>query len=292
MDYRAIVIFIRFDPSAEQSQAAWPIYSGRAIYLWLLNRLEQEIPAIASRLKQENSAKPLTVSGLFQESTTRPFRDSMKQRERAWFRITSLEANLSAFLDLLAETLPTQRIVINDGYWIVESVIRETEEHEWAGYMQTTRGIQPANKSMPITFEFATPTAFKRNEIKLPIPQPSLVFGSLERRWRELQQKSSPRDINFVIRHGISLLNYRFVTQKVNLKTEGVHIGYIGQVTFQFLPLPQLEMHSAAPKSIGDHYPDILQYIDQLADVAFFLGIGIKTTAGMGMSRRLEVSVI
>lgn len=290
MDYRAIVVVIRTETSPEQPRVIWPIYSGRAIYLWLLQRLENEAPTIANRLKQENSAKPLTVSGLFQAASTRPFHDSAKTGACAWFRITSLDASLSAFLDHLAETLPTQNITLNESHWVVESVMREAAEHEWAQSVQMTQAIRPLNPSMAITLEFVTPTGFKRNDLKIPIPQPDLVFGSLERRWRELEQTASPRDINFVIQHGIALLNYHIVTQKVNLKIEGVQVGYMGQVTFQVRPLSQLETHPAAPKSIADHYLQTVQYIDQLANAAFFLGVGIKTTAGMGMTRRIKVS--
>ncbi|MCQ3933162.1 MAG: hypothetical protein DPW16_22160 [Chloroflexi bacterium] len=290
MDYRAIVVIIRTETSPDQPRVTWPIYSGRAIYLWLLQRLENEAPPIANRLKHENRAKPLTASGLFQAASIRPFHDSAKSGTFAWFRITSLDANLSAFLDHLAETLPTQRIMLNDNHWVVESVIREATEHEWAQSAPTTQDIRPLNPSMAITLEFVTPTGFRRNDLKIPIPQPDLVFGSLERRWRELEQTASPRDINFVMQHGITLLNYHIVTQKVNLKTEGVQVGYVGRVTFQMKPLAQLETHPAAPKSLADHYLHMMQYIDQLASAAFFLGVGIKTTAGMGMARRLEVS--
>lgn len=128
----------------------------------------------------------------------------------------------------------------------------------------------PAKNS--ITFDFLSPTAFKKDDVSLLFPQPWNVFGSLLRNWEAFAPLSPLHpELRTVLEHQIAVSKYQLETTYINAM--GYHLkGFTGRVTYQLLCKD----------------PTIARHLHALADFAEYAGVGMKTTQGMGQVRRLE----
>lgn len=132
----------------------------------------------------------------------------------------------------------------------------------------------------PVTFSFelASPTAWslggdrgRRVEV---LPTPALFFGSLLASWNawfgERLGRIDPGLRDYVAE--------AIVVSRMNLATrmyryqDHLQVGTVGRITYRLLDSPR------APEA---------RILDALADLAFFSGVGYRTTMGMGQARRL-----
>jgi len=106
------------------------------------------------------------------------------------------------------------------------------------------------------------------------LPLPELVFDSLARQWNSLAPV--PLQID---RQALRTYTDQHVVIKrlESLHTQMLHfakapqVGFVGRVSFGLM---------------GDN--DIARlYLNMLADFAFYAGVGMKTTMGMGQCRRV-----
>ncbi|MCB0227313.1 MAG: CRISPR system precrRNA processing endoribonuclease RAMP protein Cas6, partial [Anaerolineae bacterium] len=103
------------------------------------------------------------------------------------------------------------------------------------------------------------------------LPDPSLVFGELAGYWDQLtasQTKEAVRQFTafgvVVARHNIASHMYQYSKSK--------QVGFCGDVEFKIL---------------DDTNPTMTNYLNLLADLAFYTGVGSKTTQGMGQVVRI-----
>jgi len=130
---------------------------------------------------------------------------------------------------------------------------------------------RPAAK---VRLEFISPTAFKSHEVQNPLPLPGLVFGNLVERWNafcpaELQLDPALRQYS---EEAVVVSSFHLDSQVLPQKGSTVMIGAVGRVTYTALG--------------GDRY--WFAALQMLADYAFYSGVGMKTTMGMGQCRRVD----
>ena len=145
--------------------------------------------------------------------------------------------------------------------------------HAWAGtasYDQLlANSDRPSGRSVVLTFH--TPTAFSsnvRNVAKL-FPEPDLVFRSLAMRWNAYA--GSDRAIAPVrldaLCWALRVTRYSLVTRTVRLAPRVTTKGFVGSCAY----------------SLGSRAPaDCRQALRLLAEFAFFTGVGLRSTMGMG----------
>jgi CRISPR-associated endoribonuclease Cas6 len=140
----------------------------------------------------------------------------------------------------------------------------------WAGHepLQALSGrLQPERE---LELELATPTTFRQGDIDLPLPLPALVFGSLFKRASQffptLFQPGDAQRLAEILGSQVAVSRHRIQTARA------IELGFVGTVRFEIL------------RSVPEEMVLLLNF---LAELAFYLGIGRKTTMGMGMARRL-----
>lgn len=133
------------------------------------------------------------------------------------------------------------------------------------------------------------PPTFRSQMVNMPLPTPSLVFGSLLARWMNFtahRLRDLPQDqVTVFIQHHILISQHNIHTQLVRGKQGGKEIGFVDEVVYEL-----------AYKSdyLGKHEPELeamlrdehiwfARAIDLLADFAVYSSIGRKTTTGMGV---------
>ncbi len=247
-----------------------PLWLGRAAQAWLLSAVRSADPDVADRLHRGQSRRPYTVSG--------------PRGDTPWLRITSVDGDLSVVL--LDRILPTlQQFTLADIALTVTSV--ETDGHSWAGHADfeslAHAAFDAATPTSP-AFEFGTPTAFHHNGLAIPLPMPALVYGSLIQSWNHFSPVPLPVRLDDFLQSSVGISRHRIATRSVRFGENEQHIGFVGTTRYVILPEDKT---AYSP----DEYRLRVQTFDLLTRFAFYVGVGVRTTVGMGQVRPLDSSI-
>lgn len=245
-----------------------PPWLGRAAQAWLLSAVRQADPTLADRLHLGHSRRPYTVSG--------------PRDNPPWLRFTSVSDDLSACL--LDRVLPGLKHLTLAGIEMTVTSV-ETQDHAWAGRSDfealARSAFEPTAVPTNPAFEFATPTAFHQNGLAVPLPLPTLVYGSLIQAWNTFSPVPLPVRLDDFLQSSIGISRHRLMTRMVRFKQAEQHIGFVGNASYIYLPQNKTSF-------LPDDYRQRVQAIDLLTRFAFFVGVGVRTTVGMGQLRPLE----
>jgi CRISPR-associated endoribonuclease Cas6 len=254
-----------------QADRALPSWLGRAAQAWLLEQIRRTDPVLAGSLHGGQTRRPYTISGPRGQGTGR------------WLRITSLSADLAAVLsDTILPTLRGQSLKLAG----VEIGIRavETATHAWAGCSdyETLARLAFESESLPAPgFEFDTPTTFHHDGLAVPVPLPSLVYGSLIRAWDSFSPLPLPTSLLPFVERCVGIARHRIATRMVQFGGSERHVGFIGTACYVVVPQPSSGL------SPGE-YRQRVQLLDLLTRFAFYSGVGARTAVGMGQVRPLS----
>jgi CRISPR-associated endoribonuclease Cas6 len=114
-------------------------------------------------------------------------------------------------------------------------------------------------------FRFISPTGFKRDGKQFFLPLPELVFGDLLRKWaRFAGEPPVAEPENLISRMEITRYNLR--SHAAKLRNDRIFRGFCGEVEYSANRLTE----------------DERAFISALASMAYFTGVGYKTTQGLG----------
>lgn len=260
---------------AEQP-ARLPAGLGRASQALLLRLIQAQDAALSARLHDEEGLRPYTASNLVLGRRVNGSLVAAPQ-ESGWLRFTGLTEEVSACLLRLADDPP--EVVDMDGYPLrVVGTTVDAALHPWAAQSDyqtlATRHLLAGEHPLAarLTLEFASPTTFRSSGRYVPLPLPELVFGSLLERWQAFAPVAVSPEVRRFAAEVVVVSRYTLRTRSLPGKEGGLHIGFIGQVTFSALN--------------RDRY--WLSVLNLLADYAFFSGVGYGTTAGLGQVRMVS----
>lgn len=269
-------------------------HMGRAAQQLCLDLVRQADPALSADLHATRQVKPYAASGLLLPESTRPVEGTVAPEDHAWVRLVGLRADVVAALDRFAQH-PPATVDFDRVPWNVARVT--WDDHPWAGratYAGLVRRHRAAAPPRAIRLAFASPTAFSSADLNIPLPDPLRVFESLLNQWHALSAFPLPESLLDFVRHFVPLTEYRAHTEKLMLKTP--EIGFCAeQVTFTIKRRVSVgnSLRRNKPEYAHDldalnaQRDDLARAIALLGDFAFFCGVGIKTTTGMGMVRRV-----
>jgi CRISPR-associated endoribonuclease Cas6 len=123
-----------------------------------------------------------------------------------------------------------------------------------------------------VKLHFASPTTFKSEGRHVPVPLPSLVFGSLLERWNAFAPVALPPEVRRFAGECLALSAYELRSRGVQVKDGGLRMGGQGWARFT--------------ATTYDRY--WLSLIQLLSDFAFYAGVGAQTTMGFGQCRVIE----
>ena len=234
--------------------------------------VRQSDPELANLLHADLPGKPFTVAVL-------PSRHPPHGTTTAvYMRVTLLQAGLFPTLihALLSQfqrpALRLGRVPMQVGH-----VWGTPGSHRWAGYTTYTALATEVQPASWVRLQFATPTAVAqgplpdgRKRLEL-LPTPAAVFGSLARRWNQLAPPDQFLDDALLAAACNATLVAEHRLHVRSLPGTPPQRGFVGWCSYELPRDPQQR-----------------QVITLLADAAFYLGVGAKTTRGQGLCRRVD----
>ncbi len=246
--------------------------TGRDVHGLWFDQWGRVAPAVADRLHDGSAPRPFTLSPLMGLPAPRAGARPVEPGRRAWFRVTTLDASLSARLE--AEWLPRLPAIVSLGglRWRVTGTATTADAHPWAGRGDTQQLAERylLDRSPPMRWRvtLATPTAFHGAEGHIPFPLPNLLIGSWLRRWQLFGQVRMPEETAIWARRRLAVSAYTLKTVPVR-EGRRTTIGCVGRMTLRALRMK----------------PGERAVFSLLSAYAFWCGSGHRTTQGMGMTR-------
>ncbi|MEW6578013.1 MAG: CRISPR system precrRNA processing endoribonuclease RAMP protein Cas6 [Chloroflexota bacterium] len=270
-DLVSVVITVR--PAAPLSV---PANLGRAAHALLLRWLGEDDPTLARHWHDADGPKPFTCSSLIGGGRMQPDRTRTLTPDRTcWLRLTSLDPAISDMLLARQRQLPAS--IELDGVTLpVESIAADPAAHPWAGtatYEEIAAPYLLARQEAPrrLTLNFTSPVAFRQREMTMPIPLPDLVFGGLADRWNAFSPVALSSEVRRYGAECVALNSFRLRSRALPGKDGGLQVGAVGTAGYVAVRYDRFWMGLLA----------------LLADFAFYAGVGLLTTTGMGQTRRV-----
>lgn len=229
-----------------------------------LDRISEADTGLGEVLHSFGAMVPFSISPVM----GRKIKRAILENESYWVRICFRQVELEdVFLDTLERGLWNKPMHLGDISFQVEDVILGRQDgNPWSGRKSYEEmlcdGIVSQKKAR---LRLASPISFKRGDLHYPLPDPCMIFGNLAKRWNLFSSEKVPEkpictDVSY------SFLDIH--TEPYALRKGGSILGTVGKLTFIFQ---------------GNE--DARRYYQTLLDFAFYSGIGVKTTQGMGMCR-------
>lgn len=165
-------------------------HMGRAVQQVGLRLLGESNPDLAQQIHDMTDEKPFTVSPLMRG--TQSLYGDANIGSPAWIRVTGLRTDVANALVACHDRLKAQLrsgeqvyVELDRVHWDVSGVF--LEDHNWAGCTSYDALFDQHRHSEPmdrLKVQFAAATTFRSNGVNVPLPLPSLVFGSLLSRWQ------------------------------------------------------------------------------------------------------------
>jgi CRISPR-associated endoribonuclease Cas6 len=256
--------------------ATLPHNLGRANYTEVLAQLNRVEAGLGAQVHDGNQTKPVTCSDLLNVVIDQNG-SHVRPGEAYFVRVTGLTAPVSAVLHQALIVDPPKEWVIGGHRFRVVSATHDAQQHPWAGHatyetLAAGRLIHGRIPGPVLTLQFSSPTAFRSNDMHVPIPMPTLVFGSLAERWNSFSPVPLNSEFRQFAAEQVAVSRYELRSLPVLHKRGAIRIGGIGQVTYTALTE---ELYWRAT-------------VQMLADFAIYSGVGVQTLTGMGQTRRLE----
>jgi CRISPR-associated endoribonuclease Cas6 len=271
-------IVLKLVPTHETTVRATVGHQAHAAFL---RTVRESDAALAEVLHWPNMpARPFTVSPLLGVGRARNGQVRLSPEEDYYVRFTVLYPPI--FERFMARFLRGDgRPVIRLGraLLLIKEILATPGSHPWAGYTSWAQLAAGANPDPEIALEFTSPTAFSFGQQEwgkkaVVLPQPDLVFRSLARSWNTLAPPPLQMDqdalLAYVTEHVVVKRIHGLETQLLRFR-HSPQVGFVGRVTYRLMA----EDEAARCQ------------LNALADLAFYTGVGMKTTMGMGQSRRV-----
>lgn len=286
-------------------------FSGELIHATWLDWIRDAAPDVATMLHDGNHRRLFTCSNLRFPLAPQRLREAERGNvhlpldpEKVYtIRLTLLLGELfPLFYSLLMHSSAKNSGKGNKPFmrlgkqaFLLEEVVSSPEDSShWSGYVSLSELVEKARtlqmkSAETLTLEFATLTTFHRGTVDsiygkhyalLPLPQ--FVFLWLARRWRELAPPEIVEVIqreqieDYIAEDGIVIDDHALQTHRVQFNRHPQR-GFLGTCTYKL----------RGPDE-GDILPGQLtvrQQLVLLSWLAFYTGVGYKTTMGMGQVR-------
>ncbi|MCP4425280.1 MAG: CRISPR-associated endoribonuclease Cas6 [Chloroflexi bacterium] len=250
---------------------------GHLAHAAFLDILHQVDPAVSQAIHDINGRKPFTISPLHGYGHGRHGKLHIKSGQEGWLRVTLLDPALfHTFISHFLQGNARPAIRLDNNEFHISEILSSPGSHPLAGYdsLQNLRAKWEQTTKLPdcqtIRLHFRTPTAFslkngRRRHMHI-LPDPPLVFGQLASYWDTLTGSDTKEAVREFAAFDVVVARHN-IKSHMNQYRRGKQVGFAGRVTFEILDKDNDGM---------------IQHINRLADLAFFTGVGSKTTMGMG----------
>lgn len=247
----------------------WPKvpFLGRALHGLVLGLVSEVDRALAEALHEEGGPKPFRTAGPFSGSGYQPA-GKLLAGEVYSLVVAALDGTVAGALGrALDATRRPVEVALDEAVCRVEGV--QVAEVGYEALFGRYFPGGPVRRSIELTFD--TPTAFHSGGKNVPLPLPELVFGSVLERWNGVAPLTLSPALKEFARECVGIAYYDLRAWTVTV-AGGKQVGFVGRVGYRVLK----------------YDPYWTRALNLLADFAWFCGVGIKTSLGMGQVRRTD----
>ncbi len=258
--------------------------TGRHIHALFLTLVSSVDRNLGNYLHESQIDKSFTLSPLQiqKPSTQKPARYLQWEHDKqiaaetpCWLRISLLDDTLFGQLTQLWLNLnPKDPWHLGPADLLITSIQGTAQSGQpWANacnYQELYDRASDCDRTM--SFQFATPVAFRQGKYDMALPTRDALFNSLLHRWN----KYSGIEFSDIALDAI-FPSFFDISTEIIADSRSKFIGSIGGITY---------------KIMGEVESVKIKQLNALADFALYCGIGRKTTMGMGMVRRLAINKI
>ncbi|GAB4155974.1 MAG: hypothetical protein Fur0021_23830 [Candidatus Promineifilaceae bacterium] len=259
---------------------------GHLAHAAFLDILRQADPDLSHALHTAAKRKPFTISPLQGFGYGQNGQLHLRAGQEGWLRITLLDSALfHTFIQYFLHPQNRPIIQLQHIPFQVSEILSTPGSHPLAGYNSfdnlfhhwAEKPLTPQDLS--ITLHFRSPTAFSRRGLDHRamhvLPDPYFVFGELARYWDTYTGHEIMEDCQNFAAESVVVARHEIATHIYQFGPHVRQVGFAGTVTFEIKDKTETAL---------------IQHLNRLADLAFYTGLGYKTTMGMGqVVRRYEV---
>lgn len=220
--------------------------------------LASQNPGLADYLHLPENPKPFSISYIY------------KNREVCWFRIASWKNEIaqSVFSYFNSHT----EINLSKCSFKLIKTSTENKESPWSARIDIENFINHCKATFKDKFwiEHFSPTSFKQSDSHVPLPVPELIINSIYRQLPDIIKQEKEFNLSDIIK--LIHLKQHNLRSLYNKKNYGSIASFTGKTCWQIDKKASIEEK---------------EFIWILFNFAFYSGIGVKTTQGMGMCRIL-----
>lgn len=254
---------------------------GHQAHAAFLNTVREADPELSEALhSSDEQVRPFTVSPLQGITGSTDGQVRLCPGRDYWLRLTLLRPGIfERFMARFLRSGDRPTIRLGQAEMLIREILITPDAHPWSGYTNWAALVEQAQPEPEITMQFFSPTAFGFGQMPwgkktFVLPDPEPVFGSLLRSWNGLAPPPLHLDRDglqaYLVEHVVVKQIHRLETQMLRFN-RSPQVGFVGRVTFGLMS------HDDAARRL----------LNALADFAFYTGVGMKTTMGMGMVRRV-----
>ncbi|MFQ5616175.1 MAG: CRISPR system precrRNA processing endoribonuclease RAMP protein Cas6 [Anaerolineales bacterium] len=283
MDLFSLVLFL-IPAGGGDPEKPLPRWWGRAAHALMLDTIRQADPNLAQQLHDSpDGPRPYTVSTLMGPK----MREKLDPAQTYRLRLTALRKDLAQILGTAAQpggALSPGKVIDLDYHPFQIANPKSNIENQksqiknpkspWVG--ETTYQALGApyllasqTPERRVHMQFTSPTTFKSQGRHVPIPTPSLVFGSLLNRWNAFAPVVFPEEVKRYADECLVISRYQLESRVAEVKAGGRRMGGVGKVTY-------------ATVNYDRYWMSLIQ---TLARFAPYSGVGAGTTMGLGQCR-------
>lgn len=247
-----------------------------------LNIIQQTDPALSQAIHDIDGRKPFTIAPLQGYGHGRKGERHIKAGQEGILRVTLLDPVLfHTFIQYFLHGDGRPTIRLDNITFHISEILSSPGSHPLAGYdslpalherwEQTTR----LHDYTTIRLTFRTPTAFSLKNGRFRhmhvLPDPALVFGQLASYWDTFTGSDTKDKVRQFANLGMVVARHQIKTHMVQFR-KSKQVGFTGRVHFLIQDKENQPM---------------IRRLNLLADLAFYTGVGSKTTMGMGQVMRI-----
>ena len=286
MELFSLVLPLKPVPQSTNPGTA-PLWWGRAAHALLLDVIRKRDEGLAETLHEivspkpesNNQTRPFTVSTLMGRFN----KGALISDQTYILRLTAFRADVAEALE--AESTQGslrsgQMIELDYHQFQIQNPHPSTENPQspWSAvstYQDLSAPFLLSKENAPrrVTLQLTSPTTFKSGGRHVPVPTPSLVFGSLLERWNAFAPIAFPAEVKRYAEECLAISRYDLKTKPIPQKGDGLRVGAVGSVAFTALNYDRYWM----------------SVITTLAEFALYCGLGTGTAQGLGQARRVSI---
>lgn len=266
---------------AAMRPGAIPADHGQAVHGALHHLIERGSPELSQQWHDANMPKPFTVSLLNGDKRGRDGALHFGEGDEALWRFTLLrDAAFDAVLNRYIMNNRQPHVRIGAVQFAITAAYAQS--HPDSGTVTLTQLIEawqmpPAELPERIRLRFISPTLFNfghrdgQYHYQL-IPEPRHLFSSLKKKWDNITGTHTPDSFDDWVEANVTMAHHETQIRHVRIRGKRPAKAFIGNVFYTL---------AGADRT---HWA----FVNVLADLTFWTGVGYQTTAGLGQVRRMD----